>query len=78
MHHSMFQLVVVAGHTKQTPLKECLLSHMSLTISKSGVPVVTNSFPPPSLSYAHYTNVLHHPGSGDAYVGQRDHQGQLL
>ena len=77
IHHSMsFQLVVVPGHTKQTLLQQCLVSHTSLIIFKLRVPVATHSYPPPALSSAHYTNVLHHPGSSD--VGQRNHQGQLL
>ena len=74
MHHMQH---VVPGHTKQTLLKQCLVSQTSCRIiSKLGVPVATHSCPPPALSSAHCTNVLHHPGSSD--VGQRDHRGQLL
>ena len=77
MHHRMsFQLVVVPGHTKQTLLKQSFVSRMSLIISNLGVPVATHSCPPPALSSAFSTNVLHHPSCGD--VGQSDHQGQLL
>ena len=71
----LFQHVVVPGHTKQTLLKQRLVSQMSL-ISKLGVPVATQYCPLPALSFADCTNVLHHPGSSDG--GQRDHQGQLL
>ena len=55
MHHSLsFQLVVVPGHTKQTLLKQCLVSQTSLIISKLGVPVATHKSPqtapnPPTL-----------------------------
>ena len=50
MHHSMsFQLVVVLGHTKQTLLKQCLVSQTALIICKLGVPVATHSCPPSAV-----------------------------
>ena len=74
MHHSMsFQLIVVPDHAKQTLLKQCL-KRPWLKLFQFGVPAATYSCPPPVLSSAHYTNVLHHPGSSD--VGHRDQQAQ--